>query len=167
MSWFLTSGGRSIGTSASASVLPMNIQGWFPLGWTGLISLLSKGLSRVFSSTTIRKHQFFGTQPSFWSNSHICTSLLEKTIVLPCTTAVFPWLHWNATNPFPWGQVDWVLSSGLVTVKINSYVAGFNKQTTGFHVTLLSSAKNGLFFLQQQCPWFPCLEAITVTFIRI
>ena len=63
MSQFLPSGGQCIGTLASASVLPMNIQGWFSLGWTGLISLQSKGLSRVFSSTTIRKHQFFSTQP--------------------------------------------------------------------------------------------------------
>ena len=72
------SGGQSIGTSASASVLPMNIQGWFPLGLTGLISLLSKGLSRVFSSTIIRKLQFLSAQPSLWSNSHIRTWLLEK-----------------------------------------------------------------------------------------
>ena len=72
------SGGQSTGPSASASVLPMNIQGWFPFGLTELISLLSKGLSRVFSSTTIQKHQFFGTQLSLWSNSHICTWLLEK-----------------------------------------------------------------------------------------
>ena len=78
MNWVFTSGGRSIGASASASILPMNIQGWFPLGLTGLISLQSKGLSRVFSSTTISKHQFFGTQPSLWSNSHICIWLLEK-----------------------------------------------------------------------------------------
>ena len=61
-----------------ASVLPMNIQGWFPLELTGLISLQSKELSRVFSSTIILKHQFFGTQPSLWSNSHIHTWLLEK-----------------------------------------------------------------------------------------
>ena len=60
VSWLFTSGGQSIGTSALASVLPMNIQGWFPLGLIGLISLLSKGLSRVFSSTTFWKHQFFG-----------------------------------------------------------------------------------------------------------
>ena len=73
-----SSGGQSIGASASASVLPVNIQGWFPLGLSGLISLLSKGLSQVFSSTTVWKHQFFGTQPSLWSNSHICTWLLEK-----------------------------------------------------------------------------------------
>ena len=62
----------------SASVLPMDIQGWLPLGLTGLISLLSKGLSRVFSSTTVWKHQFFGTQPSLWSNSLIHTWLLGK-----------------------------------------------------------------------------------------
>ena len=71
-------GGPSIGASASASVFPMNIQDWFPLGLTGLISLQSKGLSRVFSSTTVPKHQFFSTQPSLWSNSHIYTWLLEK-----------------------------------------------------------------------------------------
>ena len=64
------SGGQSIGISASPSVLPMNIQSWFPLGLTGLISLLSKGLSRVFSSTTVEKHQFFGALPSLPSSSH-------------------------------------------------------------------------------------------------
>ena len=73
---FFASGGQSIG--ASASVLPMNIQYWFPLGWTGWISLLSKGLQRVFSSTTVWKHQFFSTQLTLWSNSHIHTWLLEK-----------------------------------------------------------------------------------------
>ena len=78
MSWLFTSGGHSIWASASASVLPMNIQGWFPLGLTGLIFLLSKRFSRVFSSTTVRKHQFFRTQSSLWSNSHFCTWLLEK-----------------------------------------------------------------------------------------
>ena len=64
MSQFFVSGGQSIGASASASVLPMNIQDWFPLGWTGWISLQSKGLSRVFSNTMVQKHQFFGTQLS-------------------------------------------------------------------------------------------------------
>ena len=63
---------------ASASVLPMNIQDWFPLGLTGLISLQPKGLSRVFSNTTVQKHQFFGAQLFLWSNSHICAWLLEK-----------------------------------------------------------------------------------------
>ena len=78
MSWFFTSGGQSIEASVSASVLPMNIQDWFPLGLTGLISLWSEGLSGVLSSTTIRKHQFFGTQLPLWSNCHIHTWLLEK-----------------------------------------------------------------------------------------
>ena len=78
VSQLFTSGGQSIGASASASVLPVNIQDWFPLRLSGLISLLSKGLSRVFSSTTIWKHQFFGTQSSLCSSSYICTLLLEK-----------------------------------------------------------------------------------------
>ena len=71
-------GGQVIGVSASASVLPMNTNDWSPLGWTGWISLQSKGLSRVFSSTTVQKHQFFGAQLSLQSNSHIHTWLLEK-----------------------------------------------------------------------------------------
>ena len=78
MSQLFSSGGQSIGASASASILLMNIQGWFPLGLTHLIFLLSKGLSRVFSNTPFQTHQFFGTQPSLWSNSHIQTWLLEK-----------------------------------------------------------------------------------------
>ena len=68
---------KVFGASASASVLPMNIQGWFPLLLTCLISLQSKGLSRVFSNTTVQKHQFSGTQLSLWSNSHMHTGLLE------------------------------------------------------------------------------------------
>ena len=80
-SWLFASGDESIGVSAS--VLPRNIQDWFLLGLTGLIALQSKGLSRVFSNTTV-KHQFSGTQPSLWSNSHICTRLLEKPYL---------WLH--------------------------------------------------------------------------
>ena len=85
MSWLLASGGQSIG--ASAAVLPMNTQGWFPLGLTGLISLLSKRLSRVFSSTTILKHQFFGTQPSLWTNFHICTQFGLYKILLNFKTS--------------------------------------------------------------------------------
>ena len=76
MSWLLASGSQSIGASASA--LPMNIQDWFPLGLTGFISLQFKGLSRVFSNTTVQKHQFFGTQLSLWSSSYIHTWLLEN-----------------------------------------------------------------------------------------
>ena len=78
MSQFFTSDGQNIGDSASASVLPMNIQDWFPLGLTSLISLQSKGPSRVFSNTTVQKHQLFGAQLSLWSNSHIQTWLLGK-----------------------------------------------------------------------------------------
>ena len=78
LSQFFSSGDRSIGVSASALVLSMNIQGWFPLVLAGFLSLLSKRLSIVFSSTTIQKHQFFGTQPSLKFNSYIHTWLLEK-----------------------------------------------------------------------------------------
>ena len=86
MSQLFTSGGQSIGASTSASVLPMNIQDWFPVGWTGWISLQSKGLSRVFSNTTLQKHQFFSTQLSLWSSSHIHTT--GKTIALTRQTFV-------------------------------------------------------------------------------
>ena len=78
MSQLFTSGGQSIGVSAWASVLPMNTQGWSPLGWTGWIPLQSKDLSRVFSNTTVQKHQFFGIQLSSQSNSCIHTWPLEK-----------------------------------------------------------------------------------------
>ena len=71
-------GGQSTGVSASASVFPMNVQDWSPLGWTAWISLQSKGLSRVFSNTIVQKYQFFGAQPFLWSNSHIHTWLLAK-----------------------------------------------------------------------------------------
>ena len=78
MSQLFTWAGQSTGVSASASVLPWNTQGWSPLEWTGWISLQSKGLSRVFSNTTVQKHQFFGTQLSSQSNSHIHTWPLEN-----------------------------------------------------------------------------------------
>ena len=78
MNQFFTSGRQSIRVSASASVLTKNIQNWFPLGCTGWISSQSKRLSRVFSNTTVQKHQFFGAQLSLWSSSHISTWLLEK-----------------------------------------------------------------------------------------
>ena len=90
MSQLFASGGQSTGASALASVLPMSIQSWLPLGLTGFI-LLSKGLSRVFSSTIVWKHQFLGTQLSLWSNSHICTRLLEK-----------PWLWLDGRSLAKW-----------------------------------------------------------------
>ena len=85
VSQLFASGCQIIGISTSASVLPMNIQDWSLLGWTGRISLQSKGLLRVFSSTQVQKHQFFGTHLSLWSNSHIHTWPLEKPVV-------FSWL---------------------------------------------------------------------------
>ena len=78
MSQLFTWGGQSTGVSASTSVLQMNTQDWSPVGWIGWISLQSKGLSRIFSNTTVQKHQFFGTQPSSQSNSHIHTWPQEK-----------------------------------------------------------------------------------------
>ena len=78
MSQLFAWGGQRTGVSASTSILPMNTQDWFPLGWTGWISLQSKGLWRLFSTSTVQKHQFFGTQPSSQSNSHIHTWPLEK-----------------------------------------------------------------------------------------
>ena len=78
MSQFFTSGGQSNGASVSASVLPMNIQDWFSFRIDSFYLLLSKGLLRVFSSTTVKKHQFFSAQLSFWTDSHICTWLLEN-----------------------------------------------------------------------------------------
>ena len=93
MSWLFTSSGQSIRPSALVSVLPMNTQDWSPLGWTGWISLQPKGLSRVFSNTTVQKHQFFGAQLSSQSNSHICTWVLEKKC----------WAGWS-TN---WNQDHW------------------------------------------------------------
>ena len=90
MSQFFTSGGQSIRASASASVFPMNIQGWFPLGLTDLISFKSKGLSRVFFNTTVQKQQFFSTQLSLWSNCHIHTCILIMwTIVGKIMTLLF------------------------------------------------------------------------------
>ena len=109
MSWLFTSGGQSTGASASASVLPMNIQGWFPIGLTGLISLLSKGLSKIFSNTTVRKHHFYGFYFYFWcytwafsscsaQPSHCCDSVLflimgprAPMLSSCCVRALMPW----------------------------------------------------------------------------
>ena len=83
MRWLFASDGQSIEASVSATLLPVNIQGWCPLGLTGLISLQFKGISRVFSSTTIWKPQFFSAQPFLWSSSHIDTWLLEFWLYRP------------------------------------------------------------------------------------
>ena len=103
MSWLFTSGGQSVGALASASVLPVNIQDWFPLGLTAWISLQSKGLSRVFSNTTLQKHQFFSTQPSLWFKSHIHMWLLEK-----------PWLWLYGPLLAKWGLCFLIILSRFV-----------------------------------------------------
>ena len=91
MSQLFTSGGQSIGASAWASILPMNIQCWFPLGLSGLISLQFKGLSRIFCSTTVQKHQLFGTQLSLWSQLSHLYMTTGKTIALTRRTFVGLW----------------------------------------------------------------------------
>ena len=88
MSQLFASGVQSIVASTSVSVFPMNIQDWFPLGLTGLISLQSRGLSRVLFSTTVQRHQFFSAQPSLWSSSHIWYMTPRKTIALTIWTFV-------------------------------------------------------------------------------
>ena len=108
-SQLFSSGGQSTGVSASVSVLPMNIQDWFPSEWTGWISLQSKGLSRVFSNTTVQKHQFFGAQLSSQSNSHIHTWRLENPQLWldgPICLFILPPLGcwWDSISPpFPDG----------------------------------------------------------------
>ena len=94
---------KNIGASALASVPPVNIQGWFPLGLTSLISLLSKEMWRVFSSSAIQKHQFFGAHSSLWSNTHTCTWVLEKPYLWQyrplsakwCLCFLRCWLKWS------------------------------------------------------------------------
>ena len=100
MSQFFASGGQSTRVSALVSVLPMNVQDWFPLGLTGWISLQPKGLSRVFSNTTVQKHQFFGAQLSSQSNSHIHTWPREKPQPWPAN-----WLHYlSQSMSFVWAR---------------------------------------------------------------
>ena len=114
MSQLFTSGGQRIGVSASASVLPMNIQDWFPLGWTGWISLQSKGLSRVFSNTTVQKHQFFCAQLSLAQLSHPYMTT-GKTIALTRRTFVGKVMSHKDTKP--WNRYDMKTSSTLWVIK--------------------------------------------------
>ena len=98
VSQFFTSGDQSIGASSSVSGLPMNIKDWFLLGLTSFIFLQSKGHWRVFSSTTIQKHQLFNTQLSLWSNSHIFTWLLEKPQLWPNGCLLAKWCLWYSVH---------------------------------------------------------------------
>ena len=119
-----TSGGQNIGVSASASVLPMNIQDWFPLGWTSWTSLLSKGLSRIFSNTTPQKHQFFSAQLSLESNSQHPYMTTGKTLALTRWTFVgkvmsllFNMLSRLVITFLPWSKhllISWLQSPSAV-----------------------------------------------------
>ena len=134
VSQFFTSGGQSIGISASASVLPKNIQNWFPLGFTGLIFLLSKGLSRVFSNTTVQKQQFFSAQLSLYSNSHIHTWLLEKACLGP-KSKPFPVTYTSSM------QIKFTEESDIVSAELVSYLWMVNKWlylVSFFYLSLLS-----------------------------
>ena len=102
------SGGQSIEVSASASVLPMNIQCWFPLGLTSLTSFLSKGFPRIFFSTTIQKHQFFSVQPSLWSNSHSVSEYLFRSIHDFCGIRRILFLFTTS----PWNSWIYILVGG-------------------------------------------------------
>ena len=115
MSQLFAWGGQSIGVSASASVLPVNAQDWSPLGWTGWISLQSKGLSRVFSNTTVQKHQFFGAQLSSQSNCHIDTWPLEKPL---------PWLYLRCSYMESWERIGLLVLSALDVSFISAAVWG-------------------------------------------
>ena len=120
MSWLFASGGQTVGASISASVLPINIQGWFPLELTGLISLMSKGLSSLLQHHN-SKAQFFGTQPFLWSNSHIRTWLLERPQL---------WLH----GPL---LARWLMS--LLFSMLSRFVIAFLPRTNCFLISWLQS----------------------------
>ena len=146
MSQLFASGGQSIGASASASVLAMNIPDWFPLGFTVLISLLSKGLSRVLSSTTIQKHQFFSTQPFLWSNYHTITRgalTIRNETWLPWGNTIgtqrsTSWLERNP-NPYMTTGKTIALARWIFVRKVMSLL--FNTLSS-FSITFLSRSKD-------------------------
>ena len=113
ISQFFTSGGKTIGSSASSSVLPMNIQDWFPLGLTDLISLLSKGLSRVFSNTTVQKHQFFGARLSLGSNSHIQFQVYSKVIQILSDSDIYIYIF---SDSFPYRLLENIEHTSLCCI---------------------------------------------------
>ena len=157
MSQLFASGGQSIGASALASVLSMNIQGWSPLGLTGWISLQSKGLSRVFSNTTVQKHQFFGTQPSLWSDSHICTWLLEKPQL---------WLEWTFVSKMMSLLFNTVFSFGLYWLKLQMETTScpldmpwMSQRITGQKLTSLTTPQSSPPHPHIYCrSHYPCLN---------
>ena len=121
MSQFFASGGPSIGASASASVLPMNFRDWSPLGWTGWISSQSKGLSRVFSNTTVQKHQFFGAQLSLWFNSHISHVVPIHSGILLSHKKECIWLSSNEVDEPRAYYTEWSKSEKQISYS-NAYI---------------------------------------------
>ena len=154
MSQFFTSGGQSIGVSASVSVHPMNIQDWFPLGWTGWISLMSKGLSRVFSNTRVQKHQFFGTQLSLSRQTTFCIALLHFTR---------GWGAFVTNSPLVvlWG---WT-STGVTLLAILHPDRWVSKKDLDFHGSALLDSFSKVFTVQiALVPAFSSVGALTVYF---
>ena len=150
MSQFFTSGGQSIGVSAS--VHPMNIQDWFPLGWTGWISLMSKGLSRVFSNTTVQKHQFFGTQLSLCRHTTFYIALLHFT---------GGWGAFVTNSPLVvlWG---WT-STGITLLAILHPDSWVNKKDLDLHGSALLDSFSKVFTLQiALVPAFSSMGALTI-----
>ena len=143
MSQFFTSGGWSIGASTSASVFPMNTQGWFPLGLTGLISKMSKELSRVFSSTTVQKHQFCSAQPSLWSNSHMHATAAKS--LQSCPTL------WDPRNDSPPGSPV----PGILQARTLEWVAISFSNAWKWKVKVKSLSRVGLF----STPWTAAYQA--------
>ena len=134
-----TSDGQRIGVSASASILPMNTQDWFPLGLSGLISLQCMGRKRVFSNTTVLKHQFFSTQPSLWSNSHIHTQVLK--------------------NSFDYMALYW--QSDVSAFSYTSYVCHSFSSKEQIHFNFMVSVTACSYFVAQEnnvCHCFHCVH---------
>ena len=140
MSWLLASGGQSIGVSTSASVLPMNIQDWFPLGLTGLISLQSKGLSRVFSSTTVWKHQF----------------LVFSLLYGPTLTSIQD--YWKTIALTIWTFVGRVIS--LLFNMLSRCVIAFLPKSKSLLISWLQSPSTDCAQENEVCHWFHCFPSI-------
>ena len=135
----LTSGGQSIGVSASTSVLPMNIQDWFPLEWTGWISLLSKGLSRIFSNTTVQKHQFFSAQLSF------TVQLSHPYMTTGKTKALTRWTFVGKVMSLLFNMLSRLVIAFLPRSKPTSRLSRILAKTEGLEVTKVNiSLKGGL-----------------------
>ena len=132
MSQFFAWGGQSTGVSASTSVLPMNTQDWSPLGWTGWISLQLKGLSRVFSNTTVQKHQFFSAQVSLQSNSHIHTWPLEKP--WPWPDGLYIYIYKGNDNPRQYSCLENPMDGGAQWAAVHG-VAKSQMQLSNFTFT--------------------------------